>query len=134
MCFDSVHHNRRSGFETHLKEGCRSDVVRGSDGVCWLDPGDHRPLLIWRSRPGLEVGSSCTEEGARNMSGNHRLKAQRPRAGGMSKDILPFPLLGFPTAAEISLSLEAGRAQLGEAEEPEATLDEYIQEAGLEAW
>ena len=52
----------------------------------------------------------------------------------MSKDILPFPLSAFPTAAEISLSLEAGRAQLGQAEEPEATLDEYIQEAGLEAW
>ena len=50
----------------------------------------------------------------------------------MSKDILPFPLLGFPTAAGMSLSLEAGRAQFGQAEE--ATLDEYIQEAGLEAW
>ena len=58
------------------------------------------------------------------MSGHLRLKAQPPRAGGMSKDIFPFPLLGFPTAAEISLSLEAGRAQLGQAEEPEATLDE----------
>ena len=32
----------------------------------------------------------------------------------MSKDILPFPLSAFPTAAEISLSLEAGRAQLGQ--------------------
>ena len=52
----------------------------------------------------------------------------------MPKDILPFPLLGFPTAAEISLSLKAGRAQLGQAEEPKATLDEYIQEAGLEVW
>ena len=50
---------------------------------------------------------------------------------GMSKDILPFPLSAFPTAAGISLSLEAGRAQLGKAEEPEATLDEYIQEARL---
>ena len=49
----------------------------------------------------------------------------------MSKDILPFPLSAFPTAAGISLSLEAGRAQLGQAEEPEATLDEYIQEARL---
>ena len=52
---------------------------------------------------------------------------------GMSKDILPFPLSAFPTAAEISLLLEAGRAQLGQAKEPEATLDEYIQEAGFEA-
>ena len=51
----------------------------------------------------------------------------------MSKDILPFPLSTCPTAAEISLSLEVGRAQLGQAEEPEATLDEYIQEAGFEA-
>ena len=61
------------------------------------------------------------------------LKAQPPRAGGMSKDILPFPLSAFLTAAEISLSLEVGRAQLGQAEEPEATLDEYIPEAGFEA-
>ena len=38
----------------------------------------------------------------------------------MSKDILTFPLSFFPTAAEISLSLEAGRAQLGQAEEEEA--------------
>ena len=51
----------------------------------------------------------------------------------MSKDILPFPLSAFPTAAEISLKLKAGRAQLGQAEEPEATLDEYMQEAGFEA-
>ena len=51
----------------------------------------------------------------------------------MSKDTLPFPLSAFPTAAEMSLLLEAGRIQVGEAEEPEATLDEYIQEAGLEA-
>ena len=54
--------------------------------------------------------------------------------GGISKDILPFPLSFCPTAAEISLSLEAGRAQLGQAEGAEASLDEYIQEAGLEAW
>ena len=51
----------------------------------------------------------------------------------MSKDILTFPLSFCPTAAEISLSLEAGRAQLGQAEGAEASLDEYIQEAGLEA-
>ena len=49
----------------------------------------------------------------------------------MSKDTLSFPLSAFTTAAEISLSLEAGRAQLGQAEGPEATLDEYIQEAGF---
>ena len=54
--------------------------------------------------------------------------------GGISKGILAFPLSFCPTAAEISLSLEAGRAQLGEAEGAEASLDEYIQEAGLEAW
>ena len=50
----------------------------------------------------------------------------------MSKDILPFPLSAYPTAAEISLSLEARRAQLGQAEEPEPTLNEYDQEPGLE--
>ena len=47
---------------------------------------------------------------------------------------LPFPLSLCPTAAEISFSLEAGRAQLGQAEGAEAALDEHIQEAGLEAW
>ena len=52
----------------------------------------------------------------------------------ISKDILSFPLSFCPTAAEISLSLKAGRAQLGQANLAEAALDEYIQEAGLEAW
>ena len=54
--------------------------------------------------------------------------------GGISKDILPFPLSFCPTAAEISLSLEAGRAQLSQAEGADAALGEYIQKAGLEAW
>ena len=54
--------------------------------------------------------------------------------GWMSKDILPFPLSTSPTEAEISLSLEAGKAQLGQAEGEEATVDECLQEAGLEAW
>ena len=52
--------------------------------------------------------------------------------GEMSKDILPFPLAAYTTAAEISLSLEARRAQLGQAKEMEPTFDEYIQELGLE--
>ena len=60
--------------------------------------------------------------------------AQRPRAGEISKDILSFPLSFCTTAAEISLSLEAGRAQLGQAEGAEAALEEYNHEAGLEAW
>ena len=51
----------------------------------------------------------------------------------MSKDILPFPLSAFTTAAEISLS-EEGRAHLGQAEGAEASFDEHTQEAGLEAW
>ena len=34
----------------------------------------------------------------------------------------------------ISPSLEAGRTQLGQAEGEEVTVDEYLQEAGLEAW
>ena len=52
---------------------------------------------------------------------------------GMSKDVLSFPLSAFPTAGEISLS-EEGRAHLGQAEGEEATVDEYLQEAGLETW
>ena len=51
----------------------------------------------------------------------------------MSKDTLPFPLSAFPSAAEVSLLLEAGRIHVGEDEGPEASLHEYIQEAGLEA-
>ena len=50
----------------------------------------------------------------------------------MSKDILPFPISAYPTAAEISLSLEARRAQVGRAKEPEPRFNEYIQEPGLE--
>ena len=32
---------------------------------------------------------------------------------GVSRDILPFPLSFCPTAAEVSLSLKAGKAQTG---------------------
>ena len=35
--------------------------------------------------------------------------------GEMSKDILPFPLSAYPTTSVISLSMEIGRAQLGQA-------------------
>ena len=81
-----------------------------------------------------EVASSCTEERASNVGGKLRFAAQRPRAGrGCQKTFSPFPLSPCPTEAEISLSLEAERGQLGQAEEPEAPLDEYIQEAGFEA-
>ena len=52
----------------------------------------------------------------------------------VSRDILPFPLSFCPTAAEISLSVNAGKAQTGLAKGTEAALDAYIQEAGLEAW
>ena len=88
-----------------------------------------------RSRPRLEIASSCPEERASSVGGKLRFAAQRPRAGrGISKDILTFPLSFCPTAAEISLSLEADRAQLGQAEGAETSLDEYNQEAGLERW
>ena len=53
---------------------------------------------------------------------------------GVSRDILPFPLSFSPTAAEISLSVNAGKAQTRLAKGTEVTLDGYIQEAGLEAW
>ena len=36
MCFDSVHHNRRSGSETHLKEGCSWCRRRLDAGRTWL--------------------------------------------------------------------------------------------------
>ena len=75
------------------------------------------------------------EERVSSVGGKLRIAAQRPRAGrGITKDILPFPLSFCPTEAEISLSLETESSQLGQAEEPEASLDEFIQEASLEAW
>ena len=52
----------------------------------------------------------------------------------VSRDILPFPLCFSPTAAEISLSVNAGKAQTRLANGAEVSLDGYIQEAGLEAW
>ena len=51
------------------------------------------------------------------------------RERGISKDIITFPLSFCPTAAEISLSLEASGAQLGQAE---TSHNEYNQEAGWE--
>ena len=54
--------------------------------------------------------------------------------GGISKDILPFPLSFCPTAAEISLSVNARKAQTRLANGAEVSLDGFIQEAGLEAW
>ena len=44
----------------------------------------------------------------------------------MTKDILPFPLSTCPTAAETSLSLEVGRAQLGQAEEEDAMVQQHL--------
>ena len=44
----------------------------------------------------------------------------------MTKDILPFPFSPCPTAAETSLSLEVGRAQLGQAEEEEAMVQQLL--------
>ena len=63
---------------------------------------------------------------ASSACGKLRFAAQRPRAGGMSKDILPFPLSTCPTAAETSLSLEVGRAQFGQAEEEEAMVKQLL--------
>ena len=54
--------------------------------------------------------------------------------GGISQDILPFPLWFCPTVADISLSVEAGRARLGQVERAEPALDDYIQNAGFGAW
>ena len=54
--------------------------------------------------------------------------------GGISKDTLPFPLSFCPTAADISLLLEAGRARLGQVERAEPALDDYIQNACFGAW
>ena len=51
--------------------------------------------------------------------------------GGCRKTFSPFR---SRLARLISPSLEAGRTQLGQAEGEEVTVDEYLQEAGLEAW
>ena len=82
-----------------------------------------------------EVASSCTEERARQrLAANFVLRhSGLERGGDVKRHSPPFPLSPCPTEAEISLSLEAERGQLGQTEEPEAPLDEYIQEAGFEA-
>ena len=75
------------------------------------------------------------------LSRNGTVEPPRIFYGNDDVSLFTFSLLLFfglrcPTAAEISISLEAGRTHLGQAEgtEAEAALDEYIQEAGLEAW
>ena len=68
-------------------------------------------LRSTRSQPGLGVGISCTES--------------EPHSG-LERGELPFPLSFCPTATQISLSLGAGRIYFGQAEEPEARLDECV--------
>ena len=143
MFFDSVHHHMSSGFETHFKENCSWSGRRLDAGRTWFlgllgFVGLSMVMIVLYSsgEVGLALKSyllAPRSEPATSVE-NFVLRHSGLERGGMSKDILPFPLSAFPTAAGISLSLEAGRAQLGQAEEPEATHDEYIQEAGLEAW
>ena len=83
-------------------------------------------------RPPDLGGMSLAEVGLALKS--HLLAQIVLRIAASSQTFVPGKLSFCPTAAEISLSLEAGRAQLGQAEGAEAALDEYIQEAGLEAW
>ena len=73
-----------------------------------------------RSRPRLGVASFCTESEPAAPVVNFVLRHSGLEREEMTKDILPFPLSTCPTAAEISLSLEVGRARLGQAEEEEA--------------
>ena len=66
------------------------------------------------------VASSCTGREPAAPVVNFVLRHSGLERRGMTKNILPFPLSTCPTAAETSLSLEVGRAQLGQAEEEEA--------------
>ena len=84
--------------------------------------GEKQASSPQRAQECLEVASSCTEERANNVGGKLRFAAQRPRAGGDVERHSPFPLSPCPTAAELSLSLEAGRAQLDQDEGPERHL------------
>ena len=95
---------------SRVRDAQRSRQVQGDPGLAMKSH-----LLAPRSEPATSVV-------------NFVLRHSGLERGGMSKDILPFPLSAFPTAAEISLS-EEGRAHLGQAEGAE-----HIQEAGLEAW
>ena len=51
----------------------------------------------------------------------------------MSKDILPFPSRLAPQRLKYRSHWKQKGLNLGQAEEPEAALDEFIQEANLEA-
>ena len=55
-----------------------------------------------RSRPRLEIVSSCTESEPATSVVDFVSRHRGLERGGMSKDTLPFPLSAFPTAAEIS--------------------------------
>ena len=76
-------------------------------------PPDLGGMSPAESRPRPEnTSSSCHEERSSSVGG----KVQRHSGVERGSDVerhSSFPLVGFLTAAKISLSLEAGRAQLG---------------------
>ena len=92
--------------------------------------GGGRRAVPGRSRPRLGVTFSYIEERAHYAGGRLRFAAQRPRAGRMSKDILTFPLSTCPA----NIALVGGRKNsTWPGRKGEATVDEYLQEAGLES-
>ena len=117
------------------------------DEVCHVDEilkvmDDEQRARAWEGRPPDFSGMSLAEVGLalkshflapRSESAasveNFVLRHSGLKRGETPKDILPFALSTCSTKAEMSLSLETERAQLGQAEEPEAALDEFIQEA-----
>ena len=119
MCFDSVHHHRSSGFETHLKESCSWSGRRLDAGRTWFVGllgfvGMSMLMIVLYSsgEVGLALKSyllTPRSEPATSVE-NVVLRHSGLERERMSKDIIPFPLSAFPTGAGVSLSLEAGRA------------------------
>ena len=80
----------------------------------WQKSASPWSRIFWHRK---RVSSAC---------GKLRFAAQRPRAVGDNERHSPFPLSTCPTAAETSLSLEVGIAQLGQAEEEEAMVKQLL--------
>ena len=77
-----------------------------------------------RAEVGLASKSHLPAPRSESVGDEHRFAAQRPRAEGDVERRSPFPLSACPTPTDISLSVEARRAQLGQTEGLEATFDD----------
>ena len=85
--------------------------------------------------PRLEIASSCTEKRSNSVGGELRFAAQRPRAGGVCRRTFsPFRSRLAPQRLKYRSRWKQEEPTLARPKGRGSTLDEYLQEAGLEAW